>query len=224
MNLPIKTTILFDLDGTLLDTAPDMIGALNTLRKEQSLPALPSETLRGSVSHGSAAMISAGFNLTPDDETFTLLQQRFLEIYQNNIAVETRLFPGMETVIDTLDQKKIAWGVVTNKPSWLTEPLLQTLNLAQRCACIISGDSLPEKKPDPKPLLHGCEIAGGQARQSLYIGDAQRDIEAGNRAGMQTMLANWGYIGEQDCPDDWQADHIIQDPLEILDWLYANTH
>ena len=209
-------TVLFDLDGTFLDTAPDMIAALNRLRQERDLAPLPDADLRGAVSHGSMAMIQAGFQLHPDDPDFAPLQHRFLNLYERNLATLTRPFQGMDTVIDTLDQQHIRWGIVTNKPGYLTEPLLATLNLSQRCACIISGDTLPQRKPDPEPLLHACRLAGGSPKYSIYVGDAERDIEAGRRAGMKTLAAMYGYISAQDPPERWQADHLIQHPLDIL--------
>ena len=129
----------------------------------------------------------------------------------------------MEDVVSTLEQNNIPWGIVTNKPGWLTEPLLEALSLTERCGCIVSSDTLPEKKPHPAPLLHGCKLAGGDPTLCVYVGDAERDIEAGRRAGMKTLIAKYGYISEQDQIDKWQADDTINHPAEILEWLHEQS-
>lgn len=215
---PLRT-VLFDLDGTLADTAPDLAYALNLLLEEQGKPTLPMETIRPAASHGSIAILKVGFEMTPDDEGFEALRQRYLQLYENNITTHTQLFPGMEPVLDSIEQRGMNWGVVTNKPGWLTEPLLDGLDLTRRMACIISGDSLPERKPHPAPLLHACNIAGSQATECIYIGDAERDIVAGHRAGMKTLVALFGYLAEEDKPEQWPADGMVNQPGEILDWL-----
>jgi phosphoglycolate phosphatase len=218
-------TILFDLDGTLLDTAPDLANALNTLLIEQGLPALPYESIRPVVSHGGRALIETGFALQEGDPGFDDLRQRLLEIYRDTLSARTRLFPGMEEVLAQLEARRFNWGVVTNKPAWLTEPLLEDLHLAQRAACIVSGDTTANRKPHPEPMLYACTKAGSQASQCVYIGDAQRDIEAGRQAGMKTLAALYGYIGTEDQPEDWGADASIENPLAILEWLDAyNQH
>ena len=218
-------TILFDLDGTLLDTAPDLANALNTLLIEQGLPALPYESIRPVVSHGGRALIETGFALQEGDPGFDDLRQRLLEIYRDTLSARTRLFPGMEEVLAQLEARRFNWGVVTNKPAWLTEPLLEDLRLAQRAACIVSGDTTANRKPHPEPMLYACTKAGSQASQCVYIGDAQRDIEAGRQAGMKTLAALYGYIGTEDQPEDWGADASIENPLAILEWLDAyNQH
>jgi phosphoglycolate phosphatase len=217
-------TVLFDLDGTLADTAPDLAFALNEVRREQGLPALPFETIRPVVSHGGMALIRLGFQLEPEHPDFESLRQRLLAIYLQNIAVHTRLFPGMDKVLESLEASGKLWGVVTNKPGWLTEPLLEQMGLKQRAAAIVSGDTLPERKPHPAPMLYACERTGSRAEECVYIGDAERDIEAGHAAGMRTMVALFGYIGEQDRPESWGADSLIHTPEEILDWLEHGDH
>lgn len=215
--------VLFDLDGTLLDTARDMAQALNRLREEQELPALPFERIRSEVSHGSIAMIRLGFDLTPEDPLFSILRQRFLDLYSFNLANETTLFPGMDSTLAHLGIQGIPWGVVTNKPGWLTDPLLRKLNLFERAACVVSGDTVSKRKPDPEPLLHACQIVGIDPRHCLYVGDAERDIQAGKGAGMTTLVARFGYIGAHDTPEDWGADGLIDAPEDLLAWLQQVT-
>ncbi len=212
-------TVLFDLDGTLADTAPDLAYALNLLRAQQGLDALPMETIRPAASHGSIALLKVGFQQEPGDEEFETLRTEYIRLYQTNIKTHTTLFPGMAALLDTLEERDMNWGVVTNKPAGLTEPLLEALGIRQRAACVISGDTLPERKPHPAPLLHACKLAGSQAAECLYIGDAERDIVAGHAAGMTTLIAMFGYLSEQDQPDNWPADGRINQASEILDWL-----
>ena len=209
-------TVLFDLDGTLVDTAPDLALALNLLREEMGRRPLPFERIRPQVSHGGTALIRLGFDRQPGEAEFDPLRQRFLELYQQNLTTHTRLFPGMEQLLNTLEQSNIAWGVVTNKPGWLTEPLMQQLQLEQRAGCVVSGDTLPQSKPHPAPMLHACHQTGSTPAECIYIGDAQRDIEAGHAAGMKTLVALFGYIGKQDKPEQWGADGMIKEPQEIL--------
>ena len=213
---PIKT-VLFDLDGTLADTAPDLAYALNGVLTEQGRAPLPLEVIRPAASHGGIALIRCGFGEDhPEEEALRL---RLLDIYQANIARETRLFPGMAEVLTGIEARGLNWGVVTNKPAWLTEPLLEALGLSRRTACIVSGDTCEQRKPHPLPILHACRQAGAEARECLYVGDAERDIEAGRRAGTRTLTALFGYIGENDRPQDWGADALIEQPREILTWL-----
>ena len=207
-------TVLFDLDGTLADTAPDLAGALNHVLKLHDCDPLPYKTIRPFVSHGGMALIKLGFG--KDHPEFDVFYKELLQYYQNNIATETILFPGMDELLLELEANNINWGVVTNKPSWLTEPLLDELNLTSRTVAIVSGDTLEERKPHPAPILYACEQAGSKAEECIYIGDAQRDIEAGNRAGMHSIIALFGYIAESDTPDDWGAHASINHPKEIF--------
>ena len=212
--MPKIKTVLFDLDGTLADTAPDLAGALNHVLKMHNQAPLPYETIRPYVSHGGAALINLGFG--KDHSEFDVLYQELLHHYLNNIANETTLFSGMNELLQELEEKNINWGVVTNKPGWLTAPLMEELNLTSRAVSIVSGDTLEQRKPHPAPILHACEQAGSEAAECIYIGDAERDIEAGNRAGMPSIIALFGYIAESDKPDDWSAHASINHPKEIL--------
>ncbi|MCC7464283.1 MAG: phosphoglycolate phosphatase [Gammaproteobacteria bacterium] len=210
--------VLFDLDGTLLDTAPDMVGALNTLLAEESRPPLAYAVVRVLVSHGSIALVQRGF---PDADAgqFERLRQRYLQIYAARLTRETRLFPGFEPVLAALERRGIHWGVVTNKPGFLTEPLLTGLGLRARAACVFSGDTLPERKPHPRPLLLAAEQAGVAPPACIFVGDALRDIQAARAAGMLPLIAGFGYIDPDEDPDGWQAAGTLATPGELLDWI-----
>ncbi|HDP88604.1 MAG TPA: phosphoglycolate phosphatase [Thioalkalivibrio sp.] len=212
-------TVLFDLDGTLLDTAPDMAAALNAVLAEEGFPQLPFAHIRGHVSHGSNALVKLGFGQEQDEADFQRRRQRFLDVYNENLHLDTELFPGMASLLAYIERHGMNWGVVTNKPAFLTDPLMASLGLAARAACIVSGDTTDERKPHPKPMLHACELAGSHADECVYVGDASRDIEAGRRAGMATLVALYGYINEFQKPEEWGADAMINEPREILDWL-----
>lgn len=221
MSTPPRACVLFDLDGTLLDTAPDLAAALNRLRRERGEPELSPVAIRPTVSHGSPGMLKLGFGLEPDDARYPELNQQFLALYREAIAVRTTLFPGMAKVLAYLEAAGIPWGVVTNKPGWLTEPLLKALALWPRAACVVSGDTLDKRKPDPEPLWHACERVGIAPARALYVGDAERDVQAGNRAGMTTLVAGFGYLGAEDRPEDWGAAGLLEQPTDLLDWLAA---
>ena len=210
--------VLFDLDGTLLDTAPDMAAAVNALRAEQGLPALPFSSLRPHVSHGAARLVEVGFGCS-SGTAFEALRRRFLDFYRADLSRGTRLFDGLEATLGWLEARRIPWGVVTNKPGWLTDPLLADLGLAARAACVISGDSLPERKPHPLPLLHAASLLELAPSACAYVGDAERDIQAGRAAGMRTCVAAFGYLGEDDDPRSWQLDAIADHPSRLLEAL-----
>ncbi len=210
--------ILFDLDGTLLDTAPDMVGALNDLRAVEGLEALPYGPLRAAVSHGAARLVRLGFP-DADEARAQALQRRYLEIYRTRLARQTRLFAGMDEVLEELARRRLAAGVVTNKPGWLTEPLLEELGIRGRFRCVVSGDTLAERKPHPLPLLHAARLAGVDAAQCLYVGDARRDVEAARAAGMPALVAVYGYLGEDDDWRAWDPDGALEDPGQLIDWL-----
>jgi len=215
--------VLFDLDGTLLDTAPDMVESLAHLLAEESAPSINYDLARSHVSNGALGLIDIGFAQRLDEEARFRLRDRYLEIYAARVATATRLFPGMAEVLATLERLNLLWGVVTNKPGYLTEPLLAALELLPRCACVVSGDTLPERKPHPRPLLHAAQAMGVDARQTAYVGDAGRDIQAGKAAGMITVAATYGYIPPQDDPTDWAADHAIESPQQLLVALNLNA-
>jgi len=212
------SALLLDLDGTLLDTAPDMGGALNLLRAEHGLEPLPGEVIRPVVSHGAMRLVALGFPETTGD-AFESLRLRFLELYAANLAVGTRLFPGFEAVLDQLEARGLPWGIVTNKPGWLTDPLLAALGLDRRAACAVSGDTLPERKPHPLPLLHAARLVGVDPGRCVYVGDAERDIQAGRAAGMTTVVAAYGYISDGEDPRAWQPHGVVNSPDELLDWM-----
>ena len=212
-------TVLFDLDGTLLDTAPDLANALNSVLSANGHEPMSLDDIRPVVSHGGRALIELGFSISPDHPDFESRRLELLDYYENNIAQYTRLFPGMDEVLQYIETRGLNWGVVTNKPAWLTDPLMAALGLDQRAACIVSGDTLQECKPHPAPLLHACDLTSSQPGQCLYVGDAERDIQAGRNAGMPTLVAMFGYLMEKDRPEDWGANALIHHPAEIIYWL-----
>jgi phosphoglycolate phosphatase len=210
--------VLLDLDGTLLDTAPDMAAALNRLRAENGRAALDPGVIRPHVSHGAAALVRLGFPDVSEDE-FQRLRERFLLVYASDIARATAVFPGFEAVLAALEAARVPWGVVTNKQTSLTTPLLEHMRLTQRAACVVCGDTVGQRKPHPAPLLHAAGLVGLEPRECVYVGDAERDVQAGRAAGMHTLIALFGYLGEHDRPELWQADALIQEPGELLGWL-----
>jgi N-acetyl-D-muramate 6-phosphate phosphatase len=218
---PPLRAILFDMDGTLLDTAPDMAGALNALRAEQGFAPLPYDAVRSAVSHGAARVVKTGF---PDAEPESLaaLQSRFLEIYRGALSDGTRLFPGMEEVLDGLARHHLKSGIVTNKAAWLTDPLLEQLGLRARFDCVVSGDTLPTRKPHPQPLLHAATLAGVAPGECIYVGDAERDVQAAHAAGMQALVANYGYLRADEDSTAWGADGYLAQALDLLAWLDAS--
>jgi len=220
-NIRIKT-VLFDLDGTLLDTAPDLAQALNKVLEEEGRPPIPFERARAEASYGGKALIRAGFQIDESDPAFESLRRRFLRYYEDQICVHTKLFDGMNEVLEFIENHHRQWGVVTNKPAFLTDPLMRALNLSNRAACIVSGDTTAKSKPDPLPMHYACELSGALTAECIYIGDAKRDIEAGHRAGMQTLAAAFGYLRQDDDPHSWGANHVLTNPGEIIEWL--NQH
>ena len=210
--------VLFDLDGTLLDTAQDMAAALNALLAAEGMPELPFERIRPHVSHGAQRLIKLGFG-EPDKPRFDDLRRRFLDFYRSDIARHTRMFEGFEGVLDALETARLRWGIVTNKPGWLTLPLLEELGLAGRSGCIVSGDTLPQRKPHPMQLLHAAELLGLDPSQCVYLGDAERDVQAARNAGMIPLVAGFGYFAAGEDPGAWQPDAIIEQPTDLLEWL-----
>ena len=217
-------TVFFDLDGTLADTAPDLAAALNLLLEEQQKPKLPYELIRPVVSHGGNALIKLAFNITESQPEFQSLRERFLKLYQARLHNSTTLFAGMPEVLDRLENENMIWGVITNKPAWLTNPLMEQLGLVGRAACIVCGDSTAYSKPHPAPLQLASEITNTTPESSVYIGDAQRDIDAGKAAGMLTLVACYGYLSKEDKPETWKADGMVRTPTEIIDWINNFNH
>ena len=214
-----RAGVLFDLDGTLADTAPDLAAALNATRRAAGHPPLPLAQIRPHVSHGAAALIRLGFGLTPEDSAYPPIRDHLLTHYRDHIAEQTRLFPGITDLLDTLVAQALPWGIVTNKPGWLTTPLVAALPLPHPPATVVSGDTLAQSKPAPEPLWHACREAGCAPERTLYIGDAARDIEAGKRAGMVTLAARYGYVEPADAIEQWGADAIIDQVAAIHAWL-----
>ncbi len=208
--------VLLDLDGTLIDTAPDMGGALNNLLAEENHEPLPLEAIRPYVSQGGLVLTRLGFADKVDEEQIEPLRQRFLQHYRAIVADGSRLFDGFEIVLAELENRGIAWGIVTNKPEWLTHPLLEQLGLAKRAAVVIGGDTLPRRKPDPMPLRVAAERVGVDTGDCVYVGDDERDVLAGNAAGMKTLVAEWGYIDPAADFRDWGADGFIEHPVDLL--------
>lgn len=213
-----SAAVLLDLDGTLLDTAPDLAAALNRLRAEQGLAPMPFAPIREQVSNGSIAVLRLGFP-SADEPRFAALMGRFLELYGERLAIETRPFPGFEQVLAALEAHGIPWGVITNKPARLTEPLLRALGLLERAGCVLSGDSLPVRKPDPLPLLTAALRIGVAPRDCLYLGDALRDMQAARAAGMVALGARFGYIPSNEDVSVWPVTAWIDAPAELLDWV-----
>ncbi len=206
--------ILFDLDGTLADTAPDLAAAVNLLRTARGLAPTAYEILRPTASAGARGMIGASFGLTPDDAGFQELRDGFLANYAAAMAVHSTLFPGVVELLDGIEAAGLRWGVVTNKPSRFTDPLLPQIGLGH-AACAVSGDTTAHAKPHPAPLLEAAARLGLAPEQCWYVGDDLRDIQAGQAAGMPTIAAGWGYCGPVE-PQSWQADYLFLQPLDIL--------
>ena len=219
MSLTNLKAVLFDLDGTFADTAQDLAEALNFALKQNGKEILTFDEIRPVVSNGGIALIKLGFKIEPDHPQFEDYRQQLLEYYEQNIAKWTKPFEGMDTVLNYLEQHDIAWGIVTNKPAWLTDPLMAALTLPTQPLCIISGDTLKKRKPDPEPLLHACQLMNCAPSDTIYIGDAKRDIEAGQNANMQTLVALFGYIGEDDNPQSWGATDSVNHPHDIIEWI-----
>ncbi len=222
INHPIRA-VLFDLDGTLLDTAPDLADALNHVLQLEQRQTLSFEEIRPAVSNGAAGLMQLGFGSTLMEERSEQLRKELISFYQNNLCNKTTLFDGMNVLLDTLKQREIDWGIVTNKPSYLTDPLVAKLGLNEQTDCIISGDTTPHSKPHPEPILHACKLLNFTPNECIYIGDAQRDIEAGSRAGMRTIVAKYGYIADFDAIENWGADGSIDHPESLLNWLDENS-
>lgn len=211
--------VFFDLDGTLLDTAPDMALALNIQREVHGKEPLPFSEVRPYVSHGAAAMLRIGFGLEPHHKEFEEFRVQYLNIYADNIAVHTQLFTGLQDLLDTLSNNNIAWGIATNKPEFLTVPLLEALKLRDSCSALVCGDTVKPTKPHPNPLFSAAQQAGVKPVQAVYVGDAWRDIAAGRAAGMKTVVAEYGYIQPEDLIHEWRADAIVKESTDLKSLL-----
>jgi len=216
---PIQV-VLLDLDGTLLDTAPDLIDTTQVLLARHQRPPIHPGHLRPVVSHGSAAILARAFNLALNDPAMEPLREEFLAEYRDRVSRCTRPFAGMPELLADLERMGLRWGVVTNKPAWLTLPLLDDLDLLDRCACVVCGDTVPgRKKPHPDPIRHACELLGIHPSQAVLVGDARRDVTAAQDAGSRSVIALFGYLCAEDQPGRWGADACIEQPMHLLDWL-----
>jgi phosphoglycolate phosphatase len=214
LNSDDYSAVLFDLDGTLVDTAPDMVAVLQSMQSDHGFVPVDYELGRSYVSNGAIGLLRLGFPDLNDDQ-IEQLRPAFLERYAERICDRSAIFPGLELLLDHLRNIGRPWGVVTNKPQFLTEPLLEALQLLETAVCCVSGDTLPQRKPDPAPLHHACEIGGLDAARTLYIGDSSRDIAAGRAAGMGTIAAAYGYITPDDDASAWGADAIAANTEEL---------
>jgi 2-phosphoglycolate phosphatase len=219
MNLCKLKTVLFDLDGTLLDTAGDLGFALNKLAEREGLPPVPMDKIRIVASDGSKALLKLAFQMDEDHPQFASFREAFINFYTQHLSVNTKLFPGMDKVLDQLDDYQIPWGVVTNKPSQLAKALLNDLDLADRCVCIVGGNCVDRLKPHPDSLLLACKLSNCTPKECVYVGDAERDIEAAKYAGMRSIVALYGYLTPHCSPEIWHADYYIDQPKDLLCWL-----
>lgn len=211
--------VLFDLDGTLIDSAPDLAGAANELREARGLPALPYELFRPMVGAGARGMIGVAFDIGPAHASFAELRDDFLRRYEQRMTCETRLFDAIVPVLEALERRHTKWGIVTNKATRFTDPLVRSLELHRRAAAVISGDTTAHSKPHPEPLLEAARRVGFAPSQCVYVGDDLRDVQAGHAAGMATAVAGWGYLGSGGPVESWGAEFIIQHPADLLSVL-----
>jgi 2-phosphoglycolate phosphatase len=213
--------VLFDLDGTLADTALDLGFALNEQRRLHGLPPLPFETIRPQASHGARGLLKLGFGIASADRNFERMRTEYLDLYEQHICDHTVLFAGIAELLDTLEERGLKWGIVTNKPARFTLPLMKKLGLSDRAACIVSGDTTANSKPHPEPLLTAAMQIGIAPAACLYVGDAERDVEAAVAAGMRALIADYGYLAEDDRPETWGAHGRIAHPLDVVQFLAA---
>lgn len=207
--------VLFDMDGTLLDTAPDFIAVAQAMRQARGLSRIPDQQVRDVVSGGARAMVLSAFDVDPLSEEFETLRLEFLDRYQDHCAVESQLYDGMAQLLSEIEAADLLWGVVTNKPLRFAEPIMQKLGLSARSAVLVCPDHVSKSKPDPEPMLLACSQLGLEPSTTLFVGDDLRDIESGRAAGSRTAAVRYGYIHPHDNPDEWGADIVIDHPLEL---------
>jgi N-acetyl-D-muramate 6-phosphate phosphatase len=217
----VLESVLFDLDGTLIDTAPDMARTVNEMRARRGLAPVPAEQVRPHVSNGARGMIISAFGITTEHPDFQAMREEFLALYADNLCVDSRLFDGMEPLLRELEREGIAWGVVTNKFERFARPLLEGLDLARRCAVVVGGDTCPRPKPFPDPLLHAAATLGVAPMNTVYVGDDVRDVQAARAAGMPVVVAGYGYLGDGVPPSHWGADAVADSPAGVGDWIRA---
>lgn len=207
--------VLFDLDGTFADTAPDLCRAVNTMRAARGLAPVPLADTRRVTSLGARGLLGAGFGITPDHADYPAMREEFLNIYENELCCDTVLFPGMAELVDRIENLGLRWGIVTNKAERFALPLMLQLGYSRRADCIVGGDTTPHMKPHPAPLLEAATRIGCAPAQCLYVGDDERDIVAGKAAGMQTVAVRFGYLNGSN-PNTWHADRVVDSPADIL--------
>ena len=215
--------LLFDLDGTLLDTAPDFITSVNAQLAAHAMPPLPQREIRLNVSNGSAGLIKHAFGITQEDSAFEAYKNELLSIYRNNLADKTVFFPGLRRVINECKSQAIPWGIVTNKPWAFTEPLLAQLNLLDLVECVVCPDHVKQKKPSPEPINLACDLMDVKPEKCIYIGDHMRDISAGKNAGMRTIAAKWGYVDTSEDISKWGATWVIGNSGQLHGFLFGNN-
>jgi 2-phosphoglycolate phosphatase len=219
MRRALREAVLFDLDGTLIDSAPDLAGAANDLRHSQGMPPLPFASLRPMVGAGARGMVGVAFGAKPGDAEFEGLRDAFLARYEQRMLQQTAVFDAMQPVLQSLEAAGVRWGVVTNKASRFTEPIVDGLQLRTRLAALVCGDTTPHSKPHPAPLLEAARQLGIDAAACVYVGDDARDVVAGRAAGMATLAAQWGYLGNGAGIHEWGADAVLGEPSQLLNWL-----
>ncbi len=216
LRFDLISTILFDLDGTLVDTAPDLGHALNIQLERHGKSTLSDATIRPFASHGSRGLIGLGFGITPKEPNFIAMRDEYLAIYDTVFTRSPVLLDGIADLLQAIEVKQLKWGIVTNKPRRFTQRLIESMDLHQRAACVVSGDDAPKPKPSPETLLLACKKIGVKPEHCIYVGDAERDIQAGKTAGMKTVVALFGYIDIADKPKEWGADALIEAPKDLL--------
>ncbi len=219
---PLKG-VLFDLDGTLIDSAPDLAGAANRLRADHGLPPLPLSELRPMVGSGARGMVGVAFGVGPGDEHFERLRDAFLAHYEAGLLQLTRPFDGVPPLLAALEAAGVPWGIVTNKAARFTVPIVAGLGLDRRAAVVVCGDTTPHSKPHPRPLLHAAAAMGLAPESVLYVGDDLRDVQAARAAGMPVVAVTWGYLGLGEPVDAWDADAVLDEPAGVLAWLRARA-
>ena len=207
--------VLFDLDGTFADTAPDLARALNMMRAARTLPPVAPDATRPVTSTGARGMLRVGFGITPEHAEYAAMREEFLDLYASNLCVETVVFPGMHELLEGIEARGLAWGIVTNKAERFAKPLIELMQFTQRCACLIGGDTTGVLKPHPEPLLAASRAIGLAPASCIYVGDDQRDVQAGRAAGMKTIAVRYGYLNGS-VPETWGADFIVDAPQEVL--------
>ena len=211
--------VLFDLDGTLADTALDLGGALNTLLREQGLPEVSMDEIRPVASHGASGLLKLGMNLDKSDPNHARLRQQYLDTYETCFDKDTVLFEGIDDLVQAIHARGLKWGIITNKPHTFTHRLVPQLGFSVAPDVVVSGDTTAEAKPSTKPMFYACEQIDIAPEACLYVGDAERDMQAGKNAGMKTVLVSWGYIHADDKTEEWPADSVIDTPEQLLQLL-----